>query len=175
MLKKLKVIFDKVVDSAALLASFFYIFIMLAVSLGVFMRYVMKSPLLWVVEITSYALLGFTFLGATWLLKRDGHVTMDFVVGMLKPRTQDIIEAITSFVCAIMFLIIAFYGALVTLDHFKRGLFDANAVLRIPQAYPLLIIPIGCLLLFIQLTIRGWNRLRHDEASQKEHKGLTQK
>ena len=173
MLKRLNSIFKHIVDGGAIVAALLYLFIMLAVSLGVVMRYFVKSPLLWVVEITSYALLYLTFLGAAWLLKKEGHVTMDFVVDQLKPRTQNIIEAVTSFVVAIMFLIIAYYGVLVTWEHFEKGLYDAHGILKICDAYPLAIIPIGSILLSIQLLGRAWTRLHHQQEATPEPKQVS--
>lgn len=160
ILTKLKRNFESIEGSAAFLASVLYVFIMLAVSLGVVMRYVFKAPLIWVQEITSYSLLYLTFLGAGWLLRREGHVCMDFVIAGFRPKVQDIIEGITSLFTAAMFLIITFYGIIVTVEHFKEGQYDSISVLKIPDAYYLAVVPIGCFLLFVRSMIRGRNFLR---------------
>jgi len=163
MLRKAEKIFDNIIDAGALLAALLYIFIMLAVCLGVVSRYVLQSPLLWVVEITAYALLYLTFLGATWLLRKEGHVTMDILVDNLRPRAQAIIGALTSLICAVMFLIIAYYGIIVTWEHYTRGHFDSHSVMQIPDAYPLAVVPIGSILLSIQLLRRAWTHLHNSQ------------
>lgn len=149
-------IFDKTVNLLAFLAAVIFIFAMLAVNFGVTLRYVLHRPQAWVVDIAAMCLIYITFLAATWLLRKEGHVTMDIAIGLLKPRTLTIINIITSLICAIMFLLFVVYGAYITWDHFLEGRYCAHTVLRIPTAYTLVIIPVGSSFLFIQLMRRAW-------------------
>ncbi|GAH24314.1 unnamed protein product, partial [marine sediment metagenome] len=55
----------------------------------------------WVLEISEVSLLFITFMGAAWLLRREGHVSLDLLVPRLKPKTQTIINVTTSIVGAI--------------------------------------------------------------------------
>ena len=50
------------------------------------MRYFLNRPLVWVLELTEYALLWVTFLGAAWLLRQGGHVQVDVIVDFMSRR-----------------------------------------------------------------------------------------
>jgi TRAP-type C4-dicarboxylate transport system permease small subunit len=154
-LRKLSAIFDCIVNIAALLAAAVLVFIVLSVCLGVVMRYFLGQALIWVPEVNMYTLVPVTFLSATWLLKGEGHVKMDIVVDCFNPRNQTIIDVATSIICAIMFLVITWYGALTTWDHFLRGVYDYGSVLRIPRAYVLFFVLVSSFLLFIQFLRRA--------------------
>ena len=65
-------IFDSIMSSLYVLAGVLVIFVMLAVSFDVTMRYFLGNPQGWVLTITEVMLLYITFLGTAWLLKRYG-------------------------------------------------------------------------------------------------------
>jgi TRAP-type C4-dicarboxylate transport system permease small subunit len=132
---------------------------MLAVVYEVVMRYFLGRPTIWVVELSEYSLLFITFLGATWVLRREGHVKLDLVLGRLNPRTQVLLNIITSVLSAAICLALLWYSAEVTWDHFQSGWIRPK-VLNIPSAYILVIIPVGSLLLFIQFLRRSYEYLR---------------
>ena len=137
---------------------------MLAVGAEVVMRYFFNRPLLWVVEVTGLTLLYITFLVAAWVLRREQHVKMDMVLSRLSPRTQAILNIITSTLSAVIFLAITWYGAWATWEHFKAGYYTSTTM-EIPYVYVLIIIPIGSLLLFIQFLRRIHGHIRSFRAS----------
>jgi TRAP-type C4-dicarboxylate transport system permease small subunit len=155
LLTRLTAVFDKAVSVLAILGGVLLVLAMIAINYGVILRYFFRAPQAWVPEITSMSLVYITFLATTWVLRKDGHVIMDFVALMLKPGSKKILDAVTSFICSIMFLLFVVYGAYVTWDHYIRGLYNANEVLRIPTAYALAIIPVGSFFLFVQLIRRS--------------------
>lgn len=149
-------IFDCTVNSLAVMGGVVYVFLMLALGYGVVMRYFVGSPSLWLKEIAEYCLLYITLLSAPWLLRKEGHVKIDIAVEWLPSMAQKTIDIVTSLVCAALSLAIAFYGARVTYNHFRRGLYQPQSVLEIPYAYIMVIIPIAGFLLFIQFIRRTW-------------------
>jgi C4-dicarboxylate transporter, DctQ subunit len=155
LLIKLTTVFDKAVSAFAILGGLLLVFVMLAINFGVVTRYFFRTPYAWVSEITSMSLVYITFLATTWVLRKDGHVIMDVVALILKPRSKSILDSVTSFICSIMFLLFMVYGAYLTWDHYDRGLYNSHEVLRIPTAYLLAIIPLGSFFLFLQLLRRS--------------------
>lgn len=146
-------IFDHILTAGAILSAVLLVFIMLAVSFDVILRYTLNQPLEWVVEISQYMLVGMTFFATAWVLKRDGHVKMDQLFNMLGPRTQYLLNTITSFLSAIACLIIVWYGTRVTLDHIQTG--DRYyTTLETPKWPVSAIIVIGFLLLLFQFLRR---------------------
>ena len=99
------------------------------------------------------------FLGATWVLKEEGHIKMDLVVNRLNPRAQAWLNIVTSFIGIIICLIITWYGILVTLHLYQSGQYFA-AYLKPPKYIILSVVPLGCLLLFIQFVRRTYGYIK---------------
>lgn len=141
-----------------------------AVCADVFMRYFLNRPIAWAFEISEHILMLVTFLGTAWLLRRDGHVKIDLLVLRFKPRVQVVINSMTSILCAIACLIVAWYGGWVVWDQFQRSLHFVT--LLAPPMWPLyLIIPVSGFLLFIQFLRRTYGYLAGWRLLQATNKG----
>ena len=149
-MRKLSRVFDRVISVGIILAGALLIFVMLSVNAEIFTRYITGHSLIWVVEISELSLLFITFLGAAWVLKKDGHVSIDIVVNRLAPGTRALFKAGISIAGAIAILPLIWYGTQVTWNHYQKGLYEATA-LEIPDVAILFIIPLGSILLCIQL------------------------
>jgi TRAP-type C4-dicarboxylate transport system permease small subunit len=101
------------------------------------------------VEVTEYAMLYLTFLGAAWLLREEGHVRLDILFVLLKPRSRALLNSVTSILGVIVCLVLAFYGTWSTWLHYQKGLctFSAMELLKWPF---IIVIPFGSLMLLIQ-------------------------
>jgi TRAP-type C4-dicarboxylate transport system permease small subunit len=151
-------IIDRIVDAFAFAAGLVLTFILLSVCLEVIMRYFLNRPLQWVIEITEYALLYITFLGTAWLLKREGHITVDVILVRLSPKTRAILGIFSSVIGVIVCVCFVWYGTEVAWDHFRRGVYNPT-VLEFPKAPIIAIIPIGSLVLLVQFLRRGYGFL----------------
>lgn len=158
LLRKAIYIFDRIIDIAAFFASGLIIFSMIIVCFEVLMRYFLNRPTIWVVEIAEYCILFITFLATAWVLKRESHVQVDLVLNALNPRSQTLLNIITSIIGAMICLIIMWYGIRVTGQYFEIGL-PAPTELRTPRCIITAIIPIGSFLLFVQFVIRTHRHL----------------
>ncbi|MFC2013938.1 TRAP transporter small permease subunit [Chloroflexota bacterium] len=155
---KVSSIFDGTLNVFAYMAGCLILFIMLAIGFDVVLRYFLNRPIIWVGEISEYTLLYITFLATAWLLRREGHVRMDIVLRRLTPKTQSLVNLITSLVGAIICMAIVLYGTQTTWSHFQRGLFIPTH-LEPPKFILLLIIPLGSFLLFIEFIRRAYSHL----------------
>jgi len=164
-------IFDRTIDTLTVVATIILVFVMLSVCAEVVLRYFLNRPLIWVVQVSENSLLYIAFLGAAWVLRREGHVRMDIVVNYLGSRTQVFLGIITSIIGAFVFLIVTWYGAQATWDHFVRGLFIPKAI-NIPNAYILVIIPVGSFLFFIQFLRRAYKYLVGWRVTPGQEQGL---
>ncbi len=150
---KLDRVLDLLNGVMAGIAAAMVIFMMLAISYSVMMRYLFNRPIAWIVEISSYLMLYITFLGTAWLLRRDGHVEIDLFTTMMKPRTRTRLKAVTSIGGAVVGFVLCWKGSLVTIDYFKRGVM-AMDILNTPQFLLMAIIPIGGFLLMVEFILR---------------------
>ena len=157
ILKLLSNIFDKIITIFAWTAALALIFIWLSLCFDVFMRYITGDVLFgWVLEISEYALLFITFMGAAWLLGRDGHVRLDVVTNRLGDKGRCLLDILVSIIGAIVCGVIAWAGALVTWRDYLTD-YRQYSLLELPT-YPLMsIIALGSFLLFIQF-LRRINR-----------------
>ena len=60
----------------------------------VVVRYALKAPTAWTLEISSYILLSATFLSAAYTLETGGHISIDLIPTLLKPQPRKILAII---------------------------------------------------------------------------------
>lgn len=145
---------DHIINFMAFLAAFMLIFVMLLVCAEVVMRYFLRKPIAWELEVTEYLLIFITFLVAAWVLKREGHVKVDIFVNLVKPRIQVLFGIVTSAIGVIVCLVFTWYGAVVTIDHYRENIIIPRSLLGAPYAPILAIIPIGMFFLMLQFIRR---------------------
>jgi C4-dicarboxylate transporter DctQ subunit len=147
-------IFDSLLEIFRFLGIVLIIWAWLSTCAEVFLRYFLNRPQGWTLELTEYSLLYITFLGAPWLLRRDGHVKMDIVIRKLSIKTQNIVNTISSLLCLIVCLVVAWGAGMATWTHFQRDSVTPK-LLEFPL-YPLLaIIMMGYGFLAIQFLRRA--------------------
>ncbi len=129
------------------------------------LRYLFYRPLGWVKEVSEYILVGLGFLVAAWILKDDAHVKMDLVLNKVRPRTQTMMNIITSVISTIIVLIMTWFSFRVIVDFYRTKLV-APSVLEPPKWILLTPICVGCFLLAVQFMrrtyafIEKWKTLR---------------
>ena len=139
-----------VVISAILLIGLTFI-----VGADITLRYLFNKPLGWVKEVSEYTLVGLGFLVAAWILKDDAHVKMDLVLNKVSPRTQTMMNIITSGISTIVVLITTWFTLRVIVDFYRTKLV-APTVLEPPKWILLTPIFVGCFLLAIQFIRRTY-------------------
>lgn len=162
----MKIIFDRLLKAGAAIGGFLLIFMMLSICVELICRR-MGRPLMWVMEVTEYSLLYITFLGAAWVLAREGHVKMDIIINALNPKLQALLGIVTSLTGAVMGLYLVLYGSKVTYEYYQRGVCECTPLLT-PTYIILLIIPLGGIPLFIQFIRRAYLYLTLWKASSGE-------
>lgn len=142
-------IFDKMLDTMALVAGIFSITIMVLICYLVVMRYLFHKPPAWVLEICEYLLIYITFLSSAWLLRKNGHVRVDIILNWIPSSAKNALLIFTSFLGCLSCCAIAWFGLLVTLDKFSRNILTIQT-LRVPEWILFCIIPIGSLFLLLE-------------------------
>ena len=153
--KKGTVILDRIIGVPFFFAGVLILFMMVAVSAEVLVRYFWGHPVSEIFEIVEYSLVFLAFLGAAWVLKKEGHARMDLLLSQLNKRNQALLNIVTSIICALMWGLITWFSIKVTWDSFKIGYY-LNTMLG-PPLFPILaVIPVGSFLLFVQFLRRIW-------------------
>jgi TRAP-type C4-dicarboxylate transport system permease small subunit len=142
---------DRLNDYFSIIAGAVIGFTALIVIYEVVMRYLIKRPTTWVNDISEILLVYCTFLGAAWVLRVGGHIKVDIVVTLMRERWQifmGIVQDILSLFFCVVFTWItweSFWDSVVTQERTAGGLFS------VPLWAVYIVIPIGALLLSLQL------------------------
>lgn len=159
MLTILNNLYDVVVRILAYIAGLTAILIMFAISYGVIARKFFASPVPWVIEISSYALLYITFLGSPWVLRNNGHVRVDLLYSVLGRRNKNILSLAASVLGAVTSFILLAYGLAVTVDNWERNIMVMNT-LAAPKFALLGVIPLGSLFLLVEFLRRAYGNAK---------------
>lgn len=175
-MKSFKAKFVKGVDRAntigAVIAGALLLWIALIVSIDVTTRYILRNPVIWTRQAVDYSIVIATFLGSPWVLRRGGHVIVDFVISHLRPRARLIVKLCTSILGAFVCLALGCVGVKVTWEHFIRGIVDVEAI-YVPKFPFLATIAVGFLLMFFSFVIgikRIYEELKTGEIPEEEFK-----
>jgi C4-dicarboxylate transporter DctQ subunit len=151
--------FDRIIGTLAFVAGVLLLLVTFFVCYSITMRYLNFKPPVWVLQFTEYALLWITFLGAAWLLKKDGHIRIDTLVSRLNPKNLRKVGIVDDFLGFIVSGIICWFGNLHTIDLYQRGIMDVKGV-SVPKFALFLIIPLGGLTLLIQFGRDFFDKIR---------------
>jgi C4-dicarboxylate transporter DctQ subunit len=147
--------FDQAIKLMFYVASGLSFVIFSSTCIELFMRNLFNCPQIWSVEVTEYAMLYITFLGTAWLLREEGHVRVDILVLLLKPKTQALLNSITSILGLIPCSVLVFYGTWSTWLHYQKVLYTFTAMELLKWPF-LIVIPFGGLMLLTQFVRRAY-------------------
>lgn len=149
--------YDRLLGVLAGIAAVVVVLLTLAVTMDVLMRYALNMTYVGLFEISEYSLLWMTFLGAPWIMRKDGHVRVDLVLVFLGQKQRERLNLIASVLSAIILLILTIVTARLTFNDWLTG-FELSSGILEPPKWPLeIIIPVGFALLTVQLL-----RMSHD-------------
>jgi TRAP-type C4-dicarboxylate transport system permease small subunit len=127
-------------------ATLLFVAITLAIAAEVLLRYGFNSPIAWVVELSEYALLWITFLGASWVLRHGGHVRVDILLQYLSPAALRVCGMVSAGMGTLTMLVILVFGADATWTAYLRGAYKPTGI-DVPTWMVLIVIPVCSLLL----------------------------
>lgn len=126
---------------------------------GVFMRFVMHDPLKWTEEATLALFVCLTFMGASSVMKQDGHVSIDILVEKAPKSVQKWLLGFKYFVVLLLLIVIfIILGSQLALNAWDK----ITPILRIRYTFIDLAIPLGGFLAaihIIRLMIKNLRRV----------------
>lgn len=149
--------------------------LLIVMSISVFaqviFRYVLKSPISWSEEITTYLFSWLTYCGAAVVLKNNGHVNVSTLVENIKNKRIRKVVILFSQLLMLGFLMIVLYYSV---DLVSQLMINDQRLLNIesiPVAYFFLQVPISGLamgLIMVEKIIATWNTNDKDVKEQVE-------
>lgn len=147
---------DRIEDIFAFLGGILLVVAVFSVVFQVIARYFFGLSFIWINEVNEYILLYVPFLGAAWLLRHNGHVTVDLLVRVLPPRIKKASNILVAALGIIISAVLVWYGTSVTMEAYARGTVSTTST-QLPLVYLLVIIPVGSLLLLFEFIRKAFN------------------
>ena len=116
---------------------------------SVVFRYVLLSPLAWSEEVGRYLMIWTGFLAASIAVQQGMHVGIDFVVQWIRPATAALLRRLARGLTAVFLLIVTIYGFVLVTSLWDQW----SPVLEIRMTWPYLAIPVGSLLMLVELAV----------------------
>ena len=158
--------FDLIIEFLAYLAGIILLVITFAVTGSALVRYLGFRAPIWTLQYTEYGLLWFTFLGAAWLLREEGHIRIDTVISRFYAKTRRKVEILDDILGFIVSIAIFWFGTLHSIDLYQRGIMEVKGVI-VPKFPVFLIIPLGGLALSIQFGRNFLKKIRSKPTMEK--------
>ena len=123
-----------------------------SICVDVLLRYFFGRPLMGSTELTEYALVYITFLGAAWAVPRGAHIDIDAFVLHMPERVQKICALTGNLVSLGVACALTVFGAWTTWTAYVRHLFKPT-LLEIPTWIVLVVIPLGSFVLALRYLV----------------------
>jgi C4-dicarboxylate transporter DctM subunit len=120
------------------------------ISYEVMMRYLFKAPTSWVLEISIYLCLGSVFLAGGYALKEKSHIQVDALTQRFSKQDQILLEIICLILALLYCSVLTWKGAEIALHSYRLGEVSPT-VLNVPVVIPRGLVPVGGLLLILEL------------------------
>lgn len=127
---------------------------------GIVARYVLESPLVWTDELASMLFLWLAMLGSVVALRRNEHMRMTAVVGMVGPRTRAFLD-VFALAAALAFLLLI---ALPAYEFAHDEAMISTPAMDISNAWRAAALPVGSGLMILTALLRlarmgSWRRV----------------
>ena len=117
---------------------------------GIVARYLLESPLVWTDELASMLFLWLAMLGAVVALRRNEHMRMTAVIGMVGPGTRAFLDAF-ALVAALAFLLLIGWPAF---EFARDEAMISTPAMDISNAWRAAALPVGSALMILTAVIR---------------------
>lgn len=118
---------------------------------GVFRRYFFNSPILWQEEVQVWLFLWIVFFGGSAAFRNHSHIAIEMVVEMFPKRVQRILELLVYLLVIVVLAFLAKYSFQLVRQFIAMG--KATSVLKIPNAFISIAIPVGCVLMILNQVV----------------------
>jgi len=157
----------------ALVSGILLLISVLSVVMEVISRFFLNQSFVFVNELNGYSLLFITFLAAAWLLRQNGHITVDLLDRVLPRRALGVLDFLIVILGVIVSGVLVWYGLVVTLDAYQRNLLSLTVV-QFPQAYVFAAIPAGLTLVLLEFVRKGYRIVTGTSPEEERDQALAE-
>jgi len=159
-LNNLRRIFSRLNLICAIIGAALLFFIATIICFEVAGRAMGGSSRLWVIEVSEYALLFITFLGAPYLLEKNMHVVLDLIYNSFSRRPRMLVQMLNASIGFAVCITLTVVGVQVVVEQYEIGVREVT-VMRPLSWWITAAVPLGTGLMAIQFvdqivrTLRG--------------------
>ena len=124
---------------------------------GVIMRYGFNRPPIWTSEVATFMLMFITFIPLGFVLQNNLHIKVDFVVMHLSNKAQRRLDIFNAFLGSGFAAILLWQSCRLVSIAFRFKWVTMETAT--PEGYPLIIMPLGCAVLFLSYLFKGLSEL----------------
>lgn len=133
--------------------------LLLLVAHEVFLRYVLNAPTQYSVEVSEYLLVLLSFFSIPYVLQRDRHVRVTFVIERLPPRGRAAADLTAHVLLLVYCAVLVYYGGEMSVTAWQ-GDDRSSSLISFPLFIPYAFIPLGALALALQAAVLGLQAAR---------------
>jgi len=148
---------DKYIEEALLVI--FTTVMVAAVSLQVFMRFVLGSSLGWSEELGRYCFIALIFIGISYAVKKQRHIKVDVLLLIFRDKGKVVLGIIANVVFLLFALFATFYGGKIAIQLLNWG--QTSPALGIPMGFVYFTAPVGMVLTGFRLIQQLIEQLRY--------------
>lgn len=161
MLTQLRRVFSGLNLLCAVIGAALLFMIAAIICFEVTVRWLGGESRLWVIEVSEYALLFITFLGAPYLLEKNMHVVMDLLYDSLRGRPRLVLNVLNATIGFTLCVVLTVVGASVVIEQFELGVRQVT-VMRPQSWWITAALPVGMGLMAIQFLDQILRTLRRE-------------
>ncbi len=144
------------------------LFMLLLISIEVFVRKILNSSIYISIEYTGYSLAMVTIFGLASVTKANRHLAVDVLIALLKPKWRRAFDLVFSL---LLFLIYSVGLTYIWYGHFHQALMlgsRSSDISHTPLWIPQIVLLLGFIMLNIQLVMKiiGWFRGENSETGK---------
>lgn len=135
------------------------------ISYDVVARYLFAAPTVWAGDLAEYTLLVATFFGGPWLVRHNGHITVEVAIERLPRRTRATLRCIVFALAAIACALFAWFALTKTVQFYDLGRVAPKSW-EIPLWLPYASMPLGAALMAVECFRQAWFAPASDAAGE---------
>ncbi len=140
--------FDRIINGLALIAGALLVVLTSLICVDVIARYFRLFATPWTLDIAEYLLYIITFLGAPWVLRDGGHISIDLFVEQLSPGLRSRVIRLANALGAIVCLVLVYYSCRTLYRSYSQNVM-VHETFVFPEWYLFTVAPPIFLILFV--------------------------
>lgn len=165
-------VLDAVTNGMAVVAGSLLVFQVVSVTVDVTLRYFFDAPIRGVIAFNEWSLLYIAFLGAPWLQRRGGHISVDIFTELGGPRVRVVSTIFGTLLGILSCLVLIYFGSIVTYEKYANEIYDYFKLRSVPVWPVYLVIPVGSAIWLLQLLRDLWRSVATASPTQRTHEEL---